>query len=192
MVSSISSYARREDTDIQRETENIIVKNQGTIFLAGPPLVKAALFEVVDSETLGGGLMHATESGVVDHLADSDSHALSIARSAVASLSYRPLDYVSTAATPLPGKIDEPIHSVDDLGGIVGTDLKKTFDMREIIGRVVDGSRFHEWKEKFGPTVVTGFGSFFANSRSSAHADYVYSCYRSSYSWLSRWNCASS
>lgn len=102
--------------------------------------------------------MHATESGVVDHLATSDSHALSIARSAVAALSYKPLDYVSRYAAPEHEAIDEPIHDPAELGGIVGTDLRKPFNMREIIGRVVDGSRFHEWKENFGPTLVTGFG----------------------------------
>jgi 3-methylcrotonyl-CoA carboxylase beta subunit len=125
--------------------------------LAGVPLVKAALGEETDSETLGGGLMHATVSGVVDHLATSDSHAISIARSAVASLSYKPLEYVSEYAKPVGGVIEEPIHDVNELGGIVGTNLKKSFDMREVIGRIVDGSKFHEWKENYGNTVVTGF-----------------------------------
>lgn len=136
--------------------ENIIVQNQGTIFLAGPPLVKAALGEEVDSETLGGGLMHATESGVVDHLALDDSHALAIARSAVAALSYKPLGYESAYAKPLEN-VEEPIHDPMELGGVVGTNLKKGWDMREVIARVVDGSKFHEWKKEYGPTVVTGF-----------------------------------
>ena len=149
--------------------ENIIVQNQGTIFLAGPPLVKAALGEEVDSETLGGGLMHATESGVVDHLALDDSHALAIARSAVAALSYRPLGYESTYAKPNE-VVDEPVHDPKELGGVVGTNLKKGWDMREVIARVVDGSRFHEWKKEYGPTVVTGFcksdlGSFLSVGR---------------------------
>ncbi|KAI5480418.1 3-methylcrotonyl-CoA carboxylase beta subunit [Pseudohyphozyma bogoriensis] len=138
--------------------ENIIVKNQGTIFLAGPPLVKAALGEEVDSETLGGGLMHATESGVVDHLAINDSHALSIARSAVSSLHYKPLPFESPYGVPRAREeVKEPVHDPEELGGIVGTDLKKSWDMREVIARTVDGSRFHEWKREFGPTVVTGF-----------------------------------
>ncbi|KAK4699122.1 hypothetical protein P7C70_g7143, partial [Phenoliferia sp. Uapishka_3] len=136
--------------------ENIIVQNQGTIFLAGPPLVKAALGEEVDSETLGGGLMHATESGVVDHLALDDSHALAIARSAVAALSYKPLGYRSSYADPV-RDVEEPVHDPRELGGVVGTNLKKSWDMREVIARVVDGSRFHEWKKEYGPTVVTGF-----------------------------------
>lgn len=135
--------------------ENIIVKNQGTIFLAGPPLVKAALGEEVDSETLGGGLMHATESGVVDHLANSDSHALSIARSAVRAMSYKPLGWRSEFVKP--EEVEEPLYDAAELGGVVGTNLKKNWDMREVVARVVDGSRFHEWKKEYGPTVVTGF-----------------------------------
>ncbi|ORY72420.1 carboxyl transferase [Leucosporidium creatinivorum] len=139
--------------------ENIIVANQGTIFLAGPPLVKAALGEEVDSETLGGGQMHATESGVVDHLAVSDSHALSIARSSVKSLSYHPLPYESkyAQAETKEGEIEEPVYDPKELGGVVGTNLKKTWDMREVVARVVDGSRFQEWKKEYGPTIVTGF-----------------------------------
>lgn len=139
--------------------ENIIVKSQGTIFLAGPPLVKAALGEEVDSETLGGGLMHATESGVVDHLANNDEHAIALARQSIASLSYKPLGFRSLHSLPVEGKIvEEPLYDPKELGGIVGTNLKKTWDMREVISRVVDGSRFHEWKSLYGPTVVTGFG----------------------------------
>lgn len=103
--------------------------------------------------------MHATESGVVDHLAQSDSHALSIARASVKSLAYRPLGYESKYATPEEA-VDEPVHDPSELGGIVGTNLKKTYDMREVIARVVDGSRFQEWKENYGTTILTGFGAF--------------------------------
>lgn len=106
--------------------------------------------------------MHATESGVVDHLAVSDSHALSIARSSVKSLSYHPLPYESKYAQPetKTGEIEEPIYDPKELGGVVGTNLKKTWDMREVVARVVDGSRFQEWKKEYGPTIVTGFGEF--------------------------------
>lgn len=141
--------------------ENVIVANQGTIFLAGPPLVKAALGEVVDSETLGGGLMHSTESGVVDHLATCDSHALEITRDIVGSLNYHPLEFKSEFAAPQK-PVEEPVHDVNELGGIVGVELKKGFDMREVIARVVDGSKLHEWKRGFGESVVTGFGQSFA------------------------------
>ncbi|GJN87647.1 hypothetical protein Rhopal_000602-T1 [Rhodotorula paludigena] len=136
--------------------ENIIVANQGSIFLAGPPLVKAALGEEVDSETLGGGAMHARESGVVDHLAVSDEHAIALARQAVAGLAH------AGGASALAGgglleQADEPLYDPQELGGITGTNLKKSWDMREVIARTVDGSRLAEWKREWGETVVTGF-----------------------------------
>lgn len=139
--------------------ENIIVKNQGAIYLAGPPLVKAALGEVVNSEDLGGGAMHSTVSGVTDHLADSDAHALAIARSSVKALSCKPFPYPTAFSEPESGNlpVEEPIYDVEELGGIVGTNLKKPFEMREVIARVVDGSRFQEWKKDYGNTIVTGF-----------------------------------
>ncbi|GAA6013063.1 hypothetical protein JCM11491_000957 [Sporobolomyces phaffii] len=136
--------------------ENIIVAKAGTIFLAGPPLVKAALGEIVDSETLGGGDMHARESGVVDHLATSDSHALSIARTAVGTLavaSNRRIGFAEDCAA----EIEEPLYDPKELGGVTGTNLKKSWDMRDVIARTVDGSRFAEWKAEWGDTVVTGF-----------------------------------
>ncbi|SGY16646.1 BQ5605_C012g06938 [Microbotryum silenes-dioicae] len=137
--------------------ENIIVANQGTIFLAGPPLVKAALGEEVDSETLGGGLMHSSESGVTDHLAQSDSHAIAIARSSIKALNYKPLPWKSEYAEPATTEVDEPLYDPKELGGVVGTNLKKPWDMREVIARTVDGSRFQEWKKDYGSTIVTGF-----------------------------------
>ncbi|SCZ93627.1 BZ3500_MvSof-1268-A1-R1_Chr6-3g08781 [Microbotryum saponariae] len=137
--------------------ENIIVANQGTIFLAGPPLVKAALGEEVDSETLGGGLMHSSESGVTDHLAQSDLHAIAIARSSIKALNYKPLPWKSEYAEPATTEVDEPIYDPKELGGVVGTNLKKPWDMREVIARTVDGSRFQEWKRDYGSTIVTGF-----------------------------------
>ncbi|KIK04716.1 hypothetical protein K443DRAFT_4471 [Laccaria amethystina LaAM-08-1] len=132
--------------------ENIIVQNQGRIFLAGPPLVKAATGEEVDEETLGGGLMHSSESGVTDHLARDDEHAISIARGIVGDLG----SAGSTASVPS-AKPEDPLYPVSDLHGIVGTDVRQAFDMREVIARIVDGSRFREFKKEYGPTIITGF-----------------------------------
>lgn len=148
--------------------ENIIVANQGSIFLAGPPLVKAALGEVVDSETLGGGAMHARESGVVDHLATSDEHAIALARQSVAAFAAASSggngtpavsSRSGTARAAAVRQVDEPAYDPKELGGVTGTNLKKSWDMREVIARTVDGSRFAEWKREWGDTVVTGFGA---------------------------------
>jgi 3-methylcrotonyl-CoA carboxylase beta subunit len=132
--------------------ESIIVRNQGTIFLGGPPLVKAATGEVVSSEELGGGEVHAKTSGVVDHLAENDTHALGIARRIIAGL---PED-ASAVASPA-RKFEEPKFSADELYGVIPTDARKPFDAREIIARIVDGSDFDEWKARFGTTLITGF-----------------------------------
>jgi 3-methylcrotonyl-CoA carboxylase beta subunit len=129
--------------------ESIIVRNQGTIFLGGPPLVKAATGEVVSAEELGGGEVHAKISGVVDHLAENDSHALGIARRIIGGL---PGD-----KAPGPGKFTPPRFPAEDLYGIVSADSRKPYDIREIIARIVDGSELDEWKERFGTTLVTGF-----------------------------------
>ncbi|GAA5881382.1 hypothetical protein JCM3774_002540 [Rhodotorula dairenensis] len=137
--------------------ENIIVANQGSIFLAGPPLVKAALGEVVDSETLGGGAMHARESGVVDHLATSDEHAIALARQSVAAFAAASGHASAPASRSDVVDVDEPVYDPKELGGVTGTNLKKSWDMREVIARTVDGSRFAEWKREWGDTVVTGF-----------------------------------
>jgi 3-methylcrotonyl-CoA carboxylase beta subunit len=132
--------------------ESVIVRNQGTIFLGGPPLVKAATGEVVTSEELGGGEVHATTSGVVDHLAENDTHALGIARRIVANLGIGP-----KAAFGADPPFEEPRYPGDELYGIIPTDTRKPFDIREIIARLVDGSDFDEWKARFGSTLVTGF-----------------------------------
>ncbi|KAF8622072.1 hypothetical protein AX15_007218 [Amanita polypyramis BW_CC] len=132
--------------------ENIIVQNQGRIFLAGPPLVKAATGEDVDEETLGGGLMHSSESGVTDHLARDDEHAIAIAREIVGDLSYAGRKAGSPPATP-----NDPLYPLSDLHGVVGTDVRQTFDMRDVISRIVDGSRFREFKKEYGTTIITGF-----------------------------------
>ncbi|PFH51310.1 hypothetical protein AMATHDRAFT_75036 [Amanita thiersii Skay4041] len=132
--------------------ENIIVQNQGRIFLAGPPLVKAATGEEVDEETLGGGLMHSSESGVTDHLARDDEHAIAIAREIVGDLGY-----AGKRAVPPPTKPEDPLYSSSELHGIVGTDVRQPFDMRDVIARIVDGSRFREFKKEYGTTMITGF-----------------------------------
>ncbi len=131
--------------------ETIIVKNQGTIFLGGPPLVKAATGEVVSVEDLGGGDVHTRLSGVADHLAQNDLHALALARTAVGHLNRRkpqPLQVQPARA---------PRYAAEELYGVIPTDTRKPFDVREIIARVVDGSEFHEFKARFGPTLVCGF-----------------------------------
>lgn len=140
--------------------ENIIVRKQGTIFLAGPPLVKAALGEEIDDETLGGGLMHSSQSGVTDHLAIDDSHAIALAREAMANLGVAGVS--STSA--IPHSYDAPLYPASDLHGIVPTSLRQPFDMRDVIARIVDGSRFHEFKKLYGTTLVTGFASIVGQS----------------------------
>ena len=131
--------------------ESIIVRNQGTIFLGGPPLVKAATGEVVTAEALGGGDLHARTSGVVDHLAENDGHALGIARRIVRSLNRttRP-DVEIIEARP-------PAYDPADIYGIIPSDRRKPFDVREIIARIVDASEFDEFKANYGTTLVTGF-----------------------------------
>jgi acetyl-CoA carboxylase carboxyltransferase component len=134
--------------------EAVIVRNQGTIFLGGPPLVKAATGEEVTAEELGGGDVHTRISGVADHLADDDRHALGIARSIFANL---------PAAAPHGGPArtrvatEEPAYPVEELYGILPRDPRKGYDVREVIARLVDGSRLHEFKALYGATLVTGF-----------------------------------
>jgi len=131
--------------------ETVIVRNQGTIFLGGPPLVKAATGEVVSAEELGGADVHARKSGVVDHYAQNDHHALSIARRIVATLNTRKTPDIPIAVPR------EPLYDVTELDGIVPLDLKKQYDVREVIARLVDGSEFDEFKQLYGTTLVTGF-----------------------------------
>ncbi len=129
--------------------ETVIVRDQGTIFLGGPPLVKAATGEVVTAEDLGGGDVHARRSGVVDHLADDDAHALAIVRSIVDTLPARP----DAPAHPP----EEPDEDPEGLYDVVPTDPRTPYDVREVIRRVVDGSRLHEFKRLYGETLVCGF-----------------------------------
>lgn len=129
----------------------IIVRGQGTIFLAGPPLVKAATGEVVTSEDLGGGDVHTRLSGVADYLAEDDAHALAQARRAIANLNRRRPDTV-VWQSPEP-----PAYDPEEILGVVPADLRTPYDIREVIARIVDGSRFDEFKARFGETLVTGF-----------------------------------
>ncbi len=129
----------------------IIVKEQGTIFLAGPPLVKAATGEVVSSEDLGGGDVHTRLSGVADYLAEDDAHALALARRAVGSLNLRKPQTVDWASP------EDPAYDPEEILGVVPADLRTPYDIREVIARLVDGSRFDEFKPRFGETLVTGF-----------------------------------
>ncbi len=131
--------------------EAIIVKNQGTIFLGGPPLVKAATGEVVTAEDLGGGDVHTRLSGVADHLAQNDAHALALARASVKNLNKKKL-HAPAIQAPIAPKFE-----ANELYGVIPADTRKPFDVREIIARVVDGSEFDEFKARFGATLVTGF-----------------------------------
>ncbi len=133
--------------------ETIIVKGNGTIFLGGPPLVKAATGEEVSAEDLGGAEVHTSRSGVADHFAENEEEALETARNIVASLNYHPKH---------PGKfireeVKAPLYPAEEIYGIIPQDTRKPFDVREIIARLVDGSEFHEFKEKYGTTLVCGF-----------------------------------
>jgi len=131
--------------------ESIIVRDQGTIFLGGPPLVKAATGEVVSAEELGGGDVHTRLSGVADHLATNDAHALALARRILATTNY---------VKPSPQQLREPRPPACDpqeLYGVIPTDTRKPYDVREVIARIVDASEFDEWKARYGTTLITGF-----------------------------------
>jgi 3-methylcrotonyl-CoA carboxylase beta subunit len=131
--------------------ESIIVKEQGTIFLAGPPLVKAATGEVVTAEELGGADVHTRVSGVADHFAQNDHHALAIARNIVGNLN-RPKTLTLEVRAPV-----EPRYPADEIYGVIPADIKKPYDVREVIARIADGSNFDEFKARYGATIVTGF-----------------------------------
>jgi 3-methylcrotonyl-CoA carboxylase beta subunit len=134
--------------------ESVIVRNQGTIFLAGPPLVKAATGEEISAEDLGGGDLHGRKSGVVDHVAENDEHALTIVRDIVSHLGTVPLGTVpnGTVLEPRPPKYD-----AEELYGIIPQDVRAPYDVHEVIARLVDGSEFHEFKALYGSTLVCGF-----------------------------------
>jgi 3-methylcrotonyl-CoA carboxylase beta subunit len=137
--------------------ENVIVRNQGTIFLGGPPLVKAATGEVVSAEDLGGGDLHSRVSGVTDHLAEDDADALRMVRDIVATLAPRAARPWDTAPS------EEPAYPADSVYGVLPTDLRTPYDVHEVIARVVDGSRFTEFKSEYGATLVTGFAHLYGH-----------------------------
>lgn len=138
--------------------ESIIVKGNGTIFLGGPPLVKAATGEIVSAEDLGGADLHCQESGVTDYFAESDLHALALARRILSNTNYTKPSPTSVSS------IEEPLYPIEDLYGIIPQDIKITYDVRSIISRIVDGSRFDEFKARFGTTLVTGFGKIYGQT----------------------------
>jgi acetyl-CoA carboxylase carboxyltransferase component len=131
----------------------IFIKEQSKVFLAGPPLVKMATGEDADDETLGGGAMHAEKSGLADYLANDEMDALRMCREVVSHLDWR------KAGPDRSYEVTEPIHDVEGLMGMVSKDLKQPVDVREIIGRVVDGSRFEDFKPRYGPTMICGFAT---------------------------------
>ena len=131
--------------------ENVIVKNNGTIFLGGPPLVKAATGEEVNAQDLGGAQVHCEISGVTDHFAEDDEHALEITRSIVYNLNKKSV--VQLVTKP----VEEPLYKADELYGVIPAEARTPYDVREVIARIVDGSRFHEFKPLFGSSLVTGF-----------------------------------
>ncbi len=131
--------------------ETVIVKGNGTIFLGGPPLVKAATGEEVTAEELGGAAVHCKKSGVTDHFAEDDEHALEIGRSILENLNRPPKSFLDITEP------EEPLYPAEEIYGIIQKDLKKPYDVREIIARLVDGSRFHEFKKLYGNTLVCGF-----------------------------------
>ena len=135
--------------------ENVIVRGNGTIFLGGPPLVKAATGEIVTAQELGGADVHCEVSGVTDHVAEDDDHAIEITRDIVANLNKNKLNPFKIAES------EEPAYSSEELYGVISADARKPFDVREIIARIVDASRFHEFKANFGKTLVTGFARIY-------------------------------
>jgi acetyl-CoA carboxylase carboxyltransferase component len=135
--------------------ENVIVKGQGTIFLAGPPLVRAATGEEISAEELGGGDVHTRLSGVSDHLADDDNHALEIARSIFENLGHHETTQIGQEQP------EDPYYDPAELYGIISTNTRQPYEVREVIARIVDGSRMHEFKARYGPSLVTGFARIY-------------------------------
>jgi len=142
--------------------ESVIVKGNGTIFLGGPPLVKAATGQVVTAEELGGAVLHCTTSGVADHLAQDEPHALHIARDIIANLNLPPPAYLSsTGQSGGSTSWEEPLYDPQELRGAVPTDTREPWDVRGVIARLMDGSRFEVFKSNYGKTLVTGFGTMY-------------------------------
>ena len=142
--------------------ESVIVKKNGTIFLAGPPLVKAATGEEVTAEELGGASVHTSQSGVADHFAEDEEEALEITRSIIENLNYKSQGYL-LRQKEIKKEVKPPVYDSKELYGIVNKDTKIPFDVREVIARLVDGSEFHEFKERFGTTLVCGFAHLYGH-----------------------------
>jgi acetyl-CoA carboxylase carboxyltransferase component len=166
--------------------EAVIVKGTGTIFLAGPPLVKAATGEEVTAEELGGADVHTRVSGVADHFAEDDAHALEIARSILANL---PGEKALPAGRTEP---EEPAYAPREIYGVIPDDVRQPYDVREVIARLVDGSRFQEFKARYGTTLVCGFARLSSRPRTSSSSAPAEKC-RFSFSRTSRgsWSGAS-
>lgn len=144
--------------------ETIIVRNQGTIFIGGPPLVKAATGEEVTAEELGGAEVHTSISGVSDHIAENDEHAIQICRNIVKSFPVTERSRSTERQKLIQEKTEDPLYKSDELYGIAPLNLRKPFEIKEIIARIVDGSKFHEFKEKYAPTIITGFARIYGYS----------------------------
>ncbi|MEC8624335.1 MAG: carboxyl transferase domain-containing protein [Bdellovibrionota bacterium] len=142
--------------------ESVIVKKNGTIFLAGPPLVKAATGEEVTAEELGGASVHTSQSGVADHFAEDEEEALEITRNIIENLNYKSKGYL-LRQKEIKKEVKPPVYDAKELYGIVNKDTKIPFDVREVIARLVDGSEFHEFKERFGTTLVCGFAHLYGH-----------------------------
>ena len=138
--------------------QTIIVKGNGTIFLGGPPLVKAATGEVISAQALGGADVHCRVSGVTDYMAEDEVEACEMCRNII---EYSNLNSELQPTHPLATAVEEPLYDSSEIAGIIPEDPKKLFDVREVIARIVDGSRFMEFKKDYGTTMVTGFASLF-------------------------------
>lgn len=140
--------------------ENVIVTKNGTIFLAGPPLVKAAINETISAEDLGGAHVHTAISGVSDHFARNEIHALTLTRDIISNLGHK--SFLQENSHNVVAS-EEPLFDQAELNGILSTDLTKSYDMKKVLARVLDGSKFHEFKEKFGDSLITGYGRLYGH-----------------------------
>lgn len=138
--------------------EVVMVHKKGTVFLGGPPLVQAATGEIVTEEDLGGATLHSEQSGVSDHLAINEQHAFQLTRSIVSNLGLKSYQLENSHNKI---KTIDPLFAQDELNGIISVDHKRKFSMRDVLGRVLDGSRFHEFKERYGATLITGYGHLY-------------------------------